>query len=223
MIDLICAFCGKECKNKISLAQHSIRCKSNPNRKDFLKDGFNVNVKQNRHQKNHNKGKIYITDGLQDRAISPTEEIPSGWRRGHRTSFRAPQEHDYVHREHNNREILKWLNYVKSLNYTYPILNTTPVKEGYCVLSKHQTKINNTVRITFVHNYIANILLDGQLKTQNCVHHINKKRDDNRFENLVVFVDAISHKRFHNSRYAYLIYDESNHLFSCIKKVPDME
>ena len=28
----ICKFCGKECKNKNSLAQHERRCKENPNR-----------------------------------------------------------------------------------------------------------------------------------------------------------------------------------------------
>ena len=28
----ICKYCGKECKNKNSLAQHEIRCKENPNR-----------------------------------------------------------------------------------------------------------------------------------------------------------------------------------------------
>lgn len=35
----ICKYCGKECKNKNSLAQHEIRCKENPNRKEssFIK------------------------------------------------------------------------------------------------------------------------------------------------------------------------------------------
>jgi hypothetical protein len=32
---LNCVFCGKLCKNKNSLAQHEIRCRENPNRKDF--------------------------------------------------------------------------------------------------------------------------------------------------------------------------------------------
>lgn len=27
-----CKFCGKQCKNKNSLAQHECRCKNNPNR-----------------------------------------------------------------------------------------------------------------------------------------------------------------------------------------------
>lgn len=29
---LRCKYCGRECKNKNSLAQHEIRCKENPNR-----------------------------------------------------------------------------------------------------------------------------------------------------------------------------------------------
>lgn len=32
MDNFICKYCGKECKNKNSLAQHEIRCKMNPNK-----------------------------------------------------------------------------------------------------------------------------------------------------------------------------------------------
>lgn len=32
METFICKYCGKQCKNKNSLAQHEIRCKENPNR-----------------------------------------------------------------------------------------------------------------------------------------------------------------------------------------------
>lgn len=32
MEELICVYCGKQCKNKNSLAQHKCRCKNNPNR-----------------------------------------------------------------------------------------------------------------------------------------------------------------------------------------------
>lgn len=40
--DLFCKFCGKECKNKNSLVQHELRCKDNPNRKDFVHENFNT-------------------------------------------------------------------------------------------------------------------------------------------------------------------------------------
>ena len=38
---LNCIYCGKECKNKNSLAQHEIRCKENPNRINTINEGFN--------------------------------------------------------------------------------------------------------------------------------------------------------------------------------------
>jgi len=49
---LICQYCGKECKNQNSLVQHEIRCKENPNRKDFIKPKFN------------NKGRVAWNKGL---------------------------------------------------------------------------------------------------------------------------------------------------------------
>lgn len=39
--ELYCKFCGKLCKNKNSLAQHEIRCKSNPSRITVITSGFN--------------------------------------------------------------------------------------------------------------------------------------------------------------------------------------
>ena len=36
-----CKFCGKECKNKNSLAQHEIRCKDNPDKISVYTEGFN--------------------------------------------------------------------------------------------------------------------------------------------------------------------------------------
>ena len=39
--DLFCKFCGKECKNRNSLAQHEIRCKENPNKINIYISNFN--------------------------------------------------------------------------------------------------------------------------------------------------------------------------------------
>ena len=44
--DLVCKFCGKECKNTNSLIQHEIRCSKNPNRKNYSVVGFNNCGKQ---------------------------------------------------------------------------------------------------------------------------------------------------------------------------------
>ena len=49
MNEFICKYCGKECKNKNSLAQHEIRCKYNPNRisLEYLKYRDQTNIKRN--------------------------------------------------------------------------------------------------------------------------------------------------------------------------------
>ena len=39
--DLFCKFCGKECENRNSLAQHEIRCKENPNKINACISNFN--------------------------------------------------------------------------------------------------------------------------------------------------------------------------------------
>ena len=54
-----CKYCGKECKNKNSLAQHEIRCKENPNRIKINNSGF---LKYNEFRKLNNiKGENQFT------------------------------------------------------------------------------------------------------------------------------------------------------------------
>lgn len=56
--DLFCKFCGKECKNKNSLAQHEIRCKENPERIE-IHNGFS---NYNKNKNSWNRGKTKYTD-----------------------------------------------------------------------------------------------------------------------------------------------------------------
>ena len=44
--DLFCKFCGKEYKSKNALCQHELRCKLNPNRKNY--DSFSNYIRQHR-------------------------------------------------------------------------------------------------------------------------------------------------------------------------------
>jgi hypothetical protein len=70
----------------------------------------------------------------------------------------------------------------------------------------------------FAHNFIANILLEGNLLKTNTVHHIDGCRSNNNKKNLMVFETKAEHKRFHNSKYSYLVYNKNNHIFNCILK-----
>lgn len=65
---LNCIFCGKLCKNKNSLAQHEIRCRENPARKDFNNLSTyvateNFATKSDRFQKCHNTLRSRIATG----------------------------------------------------------------------------------------------------------------------------------------------------------------
>ena len=54
--NLTCTYCGKQCKNNNSLVQHEIRCKSNPNRKDYDNLG--------KYSKQHISGKTKYTSSV---------------------------------------------------------------------------------------------------------------------------------------------------------------
>lgn len=202
--DLFCKFCGKQCKSLNSLQQHSIRCPKNPNRKDFNKLGnYSTSI----------KGKTQYSD---ERIRKSAQALRDKYANGYVSPLKGKSRNvQYIHKEHNDVEIDKWLDYISQNNFDIPELDVISHNEGYQVISKHQIKTSNTVNLTFAHNYIANILLDGKLIKTNTVHHIDSNRANNEPKNLLIFIDNNNHKRFHNSKYAYLTYDEETHLFSC--------
>ena len=82
--ELYCKYCGKQCKNKNSKAQHEIRCKNNPDRLDprtYIKPG---------HSKGHKGSNQYIKArelGLEFPEMSEEtrRKIGNGWRGKHHT------------------------------------------------------------------------------------------------------------------------------------------
>ena len=202
--DLFCEFCGKQCKSLNSLRQHSTRCPKNPNRKDFDKLGnYSTLI----------KGQTQYSN---ERIRKSSQALRDKYTNGYVSPLKGKSKNiDYIYKEHNDVEINKRIQYLSSHSFDIPELDIVVHNEGYQILSKHQIKDKNTVNITFVHNYIANILLNGNLTKTNTVHHIDGNRANNEPKNLLVFVDNTNHKRFHNSKYAYITYDEQTHLFSC--------
>ena len=202
--DLFCEFCNKPCKNLNSLNQHSTRCKDNPNRKDFDKlSKYSTSLKG-------------TTKYTSERVRKSAESLSKLYAHGYVSPLKGKARVvNHVYKDHNDAEILKWKLYISTCNVSIPFVQTESHTEGYRVLSQHQTKDGNTVKLTFEHDYVANILLQNNLTSQNTVHHIDGVRDNNTPFNLLIFIDNTNHKRFHNSDYAKLTYDEQTHLFSC--------
>lgn len=198
-----CPFCGKTCKNINSYKQHICRCKNNPDRIENSLTNYIIN-----NRKGKNK---YNCPEIAKQVATMTEKYNNGYIHPCKG---ISYKHEYIYEEQNQEEINKWIEYISSItiNKDYETINHN---KGYKIVSKSQIKENNSVKLTFEHDYIANILLNNKLDKNNCVHHINGDRADNNKNNLLIFVDGNNHKRYHRSKYARLIYDENTHIFSC--------
>ena len=202
--NLNCKYCNKLCKNLNSLSQHEIRCNQNPNRKDF------------------NKLTNYVLDNVKGKT---KENCPSIAKQcetmkiKYESGYINPNKNkkidfQYLYSEHNNLEILKWLEYVASLNIDIPeyTIDKDSNSFGYVRICQKQP-------FCFEQQYIANLYLNNELNKNNTVHHIDKNRQNNDINNLMVFETSKDHKRFHNSKFAWLTYNSETHLFTCeIKK-----
>lgn len=53
------------------------------------------------------------------------------------------------------------------------------------------------------HRYLVETILKRPLTKNECVHHINENKKDNRIINLMVFNSNSAHRRFHNNKKVY--------------------
>lgn len=205
----ICNFCKKHFNSKNAAAQHAIRCNANSNRKAYDNlSNYIVNTRKGSNKSNNSD--------VAKQCSTMKNKYDNGYTspcKGRKISF------DYLYEQHNIAEISKWLEYVNRLNVNIPPYEVTPHNKNcentYMMLKGGQIINGNTVIMTFEHNFIANILLNGNLCKENTVHHIDKNQANNAINNLLVFETWDDHKRFHNSKYAWLIYDDITHKFKC--------
>ena len=208
---LNCKFCNKLCKNLNSLTQHEIRCKYNSNRIESANRDFKSQYKNLPQEV---KDKMAWSRGFTTQThLSIKKQIEN-----------RPKTHPFedIYSEHNSKEINKWVEYIKTLDIQIPnyevYFQGKENTDGYKIIKKHYRKENNTVKILFEHNYIANLYLNGNLKSHNTVHHVDMNPGNNNINNLIIFETNKEHKRFHNSKYAWLVYNEETHKFNCILK-----
>lgn len=208
---LNCIFCNKLCKNLNSLTQHEIRYALNPNRRSYNNLG--------EYSSNCRKGQTKDTmlEIAQQRNTLLTK-YANGYispAKGRKNIF------EYIYKEYNDSLINKWRAYVSALNIEIPeydvILHRGSYNSGngdYKCIRRARKLMGADDTLLFEHDFIANLLLDGRLLKTNTVHHIDRNGMNNDPFNLMIFATNGDYKRFHNSKYVKLIYDEETHLFS---------
>lgn len=205
---LKCPFCEKILKNKNAYAQHYVRCKNNDNA--VARNNLSDYILKNRKDKNK-----YNCLEIAKQSNTMKDKYNAGYKHPLKGTTNTNYE-DNIYFEENKIEIQKWFNYIKDISILDFEVN---YNSSYPTVSKLQEKVGDSVKCTFAHNYIANILLQGNLKSDNTVHHIDKNINNFDKYNLMVFETRKDHKRYHNSKFAKLEYDNETHLFRCaIKK-----
>ena len=66
---------------------------------------------------------------------------------------------------------------------------------GYIILKKIYGVRNKAI---LMHRYLMELKIGRELKSNECVHHINGIRDDNRIKNLVILTNS-QHTKLHNA------------------------
>ena len=71
------------------------------------------------------------------------------------------------------------------------------MRNGYEMIYNPTHHRADTTGCVYEHVVIAEEKLGRELKTEECVHHLNEVRNDNRTENLIVFKTVADHTAFH--------------------------
>lgn len=210
--DLFCKFCSKKCQNKNSLIQHEIRCKQNPNRKDFNNLGNYCSMCRK------GKTKEQLLE-IQRQVDTMKAKYQNGYvspNKGKHIQF------DYIYSEHNQEQINKWVQFIDSLDIELPLytIKDKYLEEYTLVKLTENIKYATNKNYLFEHELIVSTYL-GKINVNNyTIHHLDRIRSNNDIHNLLVFKTNSDHKRFHNSKFAYLLYDEIDHTFICeIRKI----
>ena len=182
-----CPFCSKYFVSNRSRAQHQWKCKLNPDHKDIWNKGLTSETSEIVRRCSIAKS---ITSKNKSKVVS-------------------------IYKPHNDMEILKWRDYVTSLNLDIPAY-TTRENQGYKILVGNCHMHSQGTHYKFEQYYLMELVFNSSLPKGCIIHHVDENKLNNSLGNLIVFKSVGDHVRFHNSSSAYLIYDNISHMFTCI-------
>lgn len=208
--DLFCRYCGKECKHRNSLTQHEIRCKENPNRikcdsfPNYIKEHIKGKTKESCEsiKKQSETMKRLYADGLIQKPSISNSSL------------------DNIYKEHNNAEIAKWVQYVRSNKYVfnkYELVEDGKL-DSYNYIKHPKKFLNEDISYLFEHEYIMSVVFNVSILEirKHTIHHLDENKRNNNLENLILFRNKSDHARYHISKYTKLKYNEDDHMFDCV-------
>lgn len=149
------------------------------------------------------------------------EKYASGWISPN-TGIPRP-EVKYLYENHNKNEIQRWKDYIETLELDIPEYKVYFDGKYRVVSDNTLTRKYNSNRgtstILLEHVYFMMLVLKGTFPEHGIVHHIDNNPTNNSLSNLIVFASNPDHVRFHVSKYAYLIYHEDSHIFTCESRI----
>lgn len=192
---LVCDYCFKEVETKYSIikkTKHQFCCRD-------CKDKWqikNLAGKQNAfYGKQHTKEtKTKISKSRISKKFPKLSEAKKGaipWNKGKKGVQVCSEKTKYKHRINMlQRNLIGEKNPMWQGGYTYN-------KDRYLMKREiNHPSCDNQKRV-FVHRLVMEEYLGRYLKPEEVVHHINRKRDDNRIENLMLFENQSQHMQYH--------------------------
>lgn len=208
MENFICKYCGKECKNKNSLAQHEIRCKNNPNRK---KSGFEIY--NDRGHKGYNQYTKAKKLGIEPPKLSKEtrEKISKNWKGKH-----LPEE---VKHKISESQKKYYLNHPDKIPYklwhsseiSYPEQYFKEVFKNENINLKYHLQIGLYELDFYNEDTKKYIEIDGGTHYKKNVQEIDKRKDN--------YLNSIGWKGFRVKwdEYKKLSYEEKHKIVNNIK------
>ena len=153
----------------------------------------------------HNKGKTRSLEANHKQSETMKKRYPKGSAHFNFGSKRSEEAKEKMSRakigKYTGKENANWHGGIKKQKEKY--VSILKPDHPHCNVRKH----------VYEHRLIVESFMGRYLKLSECVHHINKKKDDNRPENLIAFKTQSAHNAFEYGKNVHpeeIIFDGRN-------------
>ena len=171
----ICRYCGKECKNANSLAQHEVRCKENPNRIITAIELYNKSEHKGTNQYIKAKELGLPKPKMSDSGRNIIRNIWKGKHLSEETKKKISESQKRFYEEHPDRIPYKLYH---SSEISYPEQYFKDIFEQENIPLKYHLQVGLYELDFYNEEYKVYIEIDGDTHKQKKVQEIDKRKDE---------------------------------------------